>query len=362
VTPATSFRLASLSKQFTAAAVLLLAEDGALTLDDSVRAWLPSLPAAADGAMLRHLLTHTSGLIDFEEVMPEGITAQLRDADVLDLIERENRRHFAPGSAYRYSNTGYALLALIVERASRRRYAAFLRERFFEPLGMRHTVAHEAGVSVVAHRAFGYSLAGSAGAGSTADTVAAAGGVGAGGAGAGGADGGGASSWVRTDQSLTSATLGDGGVYSSADDLTRWDRALDDGKVLLPASLRAAFTPATETGERGVGYGFGWRISAAERGGNSGPREAAREGAGPAAANGDAGLVAWHSGESVGFRTVMLRYLEPRCTVIILTNRSAPSPLRAAVAIASIFVADADSAALPEAAAGPDAAARPMPS
>ncbi|HEX4243460.1 MAG TPA: serine hydrolase domain-containing protein [Steroidobacteraceae bacterium] len=360
VTPATSFRLASLSKQFTAAAVLLLAEDGALTLDDSVRAWLPSLPAAADGATLRHLLTHTSGLMDFEEVMPEGITAQLRDADVLDLIERENRRHFAPGSAYRYSNTGYALLALIVEQASRRRYAAFLRERFFEPLGMRQTVAHEAGLSVVAHRAFGYSLAGSAGAGSTADTVA--GGGGARGVRAGGADGGGASSWVRTDQSLTSATLGDGGVYSSADDLTRWDRALDDGKVLLPASLRAAFTPATETDERGVGYGFGWRISAAERGGKGGTREAAREGAGHAAANGDAGVVAWHSGESVGFRTVMLRYLEPRCTVIVLTNRSAPSPLRAAVAIAGVFVADADAAALPEAAAGPDAAARPMPS
>ncbi len=310
VTPATSFRLASLSKQFTAAAVLLLAEDGALTLDDSLRAWLPSLPAAADGATLRHLLTHTSGLIDFEDVMPPGITAQLRDADVLDLIERENRRHFAPGSAYRYSNTGYALLALVVELASRKRYAAFLRERFFEPLGMRHTVAHEAGVSVVAHRAFGYSLAGGSGVAASAarawrraGVVMAASAVGAASAGTAGV--GGSGSWVRTDQSLTSATLGDGGVYSSADDLTRWDRALDDGKALLPASLRAAFTPATATEERGVAYGFGWRISGGDR-----------------LASGDAGVVAWHSGESIGFRTIMLRYLEPRCTVIVLTNRS----------------------------------------
>src|SRR5690606_32033465 len=113
VGPDTNFRLASVSKQFTATAILLLAQDGALTLDDPVRRWLPSLPAAADGITLHHLLSHTSGLVDYEDVMPDAIDDQLRDADVLRLLESQDRLYFAPGSDYRYSNSGYALLALV---------------------------------------------------------------------------------------------------------------------------------------------------------------------------------------------------------------------------------------------------------
>ncbi len=89
-TPETNYRLASITKQFTAAAILLLAEDGRLQLNDPVRRWLPSLPAAADVVTLRHLLTHTSGLIDYEDVMTEAATAQLRDADVLRLLETQH--------------------------------------------------------------------------------------------------------------------------------------------------------------------------------------------------------------------------------------------------------------------------------
>jgi CubicO group peptidase (beta-lactamase class C family) len=97
-TPATNYRLASMTKQFTAASILLLAEDRQLTLDDPVRKWLPSLPAAAHDITLKHLLTHTSGLIDYEDLMAEGTTQQLHDADVLHLLEAENRTYFAAGT------------------------------------------------------------------------------------------------------------------------------------------------------------------------------------------------------------------------------------------------------------------------
>lgn len=273
-TPATNYRLASVTKQFTAAAILLLMESGKLQLDDAVRKWLP----AASGVTIRQLLTHTGGLIDYEDVIPDGTTEQVHDADVLRLLELENRTYFAPGTRYRYSNSGYALLALIVERASGQTFASFLREDIFVPLGMSNTVAHEEGVSTVAHRAFGYSSTNGA--------------------------------WTRTDQSVTSAVLGDGGIYSSIDDLARWDAALYDERLLRRESRELAFTPATDTDEPNVKYGFGWRIT---------------------------GDTLWHSGETRGFRNVIVRDPRRRLTVVILTNRNDPPPYAKALEIARRF-------------------------
>ena len=307
-TAATNYRLGSVTKQFTAAAVLLLAEDGKLDIADPIRRWLPTLPQAADGMIIRHLLTHTSGLIDYEDLIPEGRSSPLCDADVLRSLAGEDRGYFSPGARFRYSNSGYALLALIVERASGEGFAAYLRKRIFLPLGMHHTVAFEAGVSAVAHRAFGYSAAGE--------------------------------SWVRTDQSLTSATLGDGGIYSSVDDLAKWDTALCGEGLLRPASLRQAFAPSTPTDDPAVQYGFGWRISGETR---------------------------WHSGETLGFRSVIVRFLEQRFTVIVLTNRNDSQPYGAALAIAKLFVPNpraveaADAAAAALKGWGPDSGARPLP-
>lgn len=260
--PATNYRLASISKQFTAAAILALAEEGRLSLDDPAKRWLPSLPQP--DVAIRHLLTHTSGLVDYEDVIPAGTTAQLLDADVLRLLERETRTYFEPGSAYRYSNSGYALLALIVERASGLPFASFLRQRIFVPLGMHGTFAG----SDVPHRAYG----------------------------------------TPEDQSLTSAVLGDGGVYSSIDDLEKWDTALYDPEHAI------AFIPRTGTDDPDVEYGFGWRISR-----HRGER------------------LLWHSGETRGFRNVLLRFPDKRLTVVVLTNRSAPAPYGTAIAIANLF-------------------------
>jgi CubicO group peptidase (beta-lactamase class C family) len=301
-TPATNYRLASMTKQFTAAAILLLAEDGRLSIDDPVRKWLPTLPDAAAAVTLRHLLTHTSGLIDYEDLIPDGTTAQVHDADVLRLLESQNRTYFVPGSNYRYSDSGYSLLALVVGRASGKDFASFLRDRIFAPLKMQHTVAYEEGISTVADRAYGYSAVNRP--------------------------------WTRTDQSLTSAVLGDGGIYSSIDDLAKWDAALYDTRLLREGSLRLAFTPATQTDDPAVRYGFGWRMT---------------------------GETVWHSGETMGFRNVIVRYPKRHFTVIVLTNRDDPEPYPTALAIAKIFEPAADATRAATSVVGPDSAARPLP-
>ncbi|MBV8290772.1 MAG: beta-lactamase family protein [Mycobacterium sp.] len=274
-TPETNYRLASMTKQFTAASILPPAEDGSLTLDDHAHEWRPSLPQAAETVTIRHLLTHTSGLIDYEDLIPETFIAQLHDADVVRLLETQDRTYFRPGTGYRYSNSGYALLARIVQRASGKTFATFLRDRIFQPLAMFNTVAYEEGISTVNHRAFGYTEE--------------------------------AGWWNRTDQDPTSAVLGDGGIYSSIDDLAKWDAALYDSRLLQPSSLRAAFTPATRTDDPKVEYGYGWRIT---------------------------GETLWHSGESVGFRNVIVRYPKRHMTVIVLTNRNEPEPYQLALEIA----------------------------
>lgn len=276
-TPATNYRLASVTKQFTAAAILLLVEEGRISPDDSVRRWLPSLPASADSITVRHLLTHSSGLIDYEDVMPSDFSGQLRDADVLRLLETQEKTYFQPGSGYRYSNSGYALLALMVERASGQSFADFLRLRIFQPLGMANTLAFVDGGPAIADRAYGYSES--------------------------------AAGWVRTDQSTTSAVLGDGGIYSSIDDLAKWDAALYDDRLLGDPSRKLMFMPHVTTDQPDIRYGFGWRIT---------------------------GETLWHSGESIGFRNVIVRYPQRRLTVIVLSNRDDPEPYATAKAIAEL--------------------------
>jgi CubicO group peptidase (beta-lactamase class C family) len=278
-TPQTSYRLASVTKQFTAAAILLLAEDNKLSLADRVRKWFPSLPPALDSVTITHLLTHTSGIVDYEDVIPAGTTAQVHDADVLRLLQSRDSTYFKPGTSYQYSNSGYALLALIVERASGKTFATFLRERIFQPLGMTGSLAYENGISTVPNRAFGYTLKNK--------------------------------TWTRKDQSVTSAVLGDGGIYSSIDDMMKWDAALYDSRLLSDESRRLAFAPHTATDKDDVRYGFGWRIT---------------------------GETIWHSGETSGFRNVIVRYPGRKLTVVMLTNRDDPEPYATALAVAKVFI------------------------
>lgn len=264
-TPQTNYRLASVTKQFTAMAVLTLANRGKLSLDQKITDFFPEFPEL--GITVRQMLMHTSGLVDYEDVMPEGTTIPLKDFDVLWILQQQNRTLFKPGSDWRYSNSGYALLALIVEKVSGQTFARFLHDTLFAPAGMKNTLAYEKGISTVPHRAYGY----------TADP------------------------WRRTDQSLTSAVLGDGGIYSSADDLTRWYAWLDKQPLYRQASAPHAKTPDAS-------YGYGWYTG--EKRGR------------PAV---------WHTGESIGFRNAILRLPGERLTVIILTNRNDRHPIELAL-------------------------------
>jgi CubicO group peptidase (beta-lactamase class C family) len=278
----TNFRLASLTKQFTATAVMQLAADGKLRYDDEIGAMLPTLPEFARHVTIRQLLNHTGGLPDYEDFVPDTQTTQVHDRDVPVLIGHASSAKFLPGTRFEYSNTGYVLLALVVEQASGQRFADFLHARIFAPLHMTGTVALEEGRSRVSHRAYGY----------TVD----------------------ANGVRRTDQSNTSATLGDGGIYTSVVDLAKWNCAIERHTLVGATAQRMAWTPGVLADGHETAYGFGWFVE------------------------GDRGMMrVRHTGESRGFTNAILMYPERRLTVVVLTNRSGGTPGDIAQRIADLY-------------------------
>lgn len=277
VTPATNFRLASVTKQFTATAILMLVDRGALSLDDTLRQHFPQYPPFADGITIRHLLQHTSGIEDYEPLYGDPFPEQIRDRGVMELLSATDGTYFEPGSEYRYSNSAYAILATLIEDLSGQSFADFLDDNIFAPLGMRNTVAFVKGDTDVVNRAYGYVVN----------------------------DG----EVEFADQSSWSAVLGDGGVYSSLEDLLTWDRALYDNDLLPAALWAAAWTPGHEN------YGFGWRID--EYGGHRRIH---------------------HSGSTSGFRNFMQRFPDLGLTIIVLTNRAAPDVQPLAEKVADLYL------------------------
>jgi CubicO group peptidase (beta-lactamase class C family) len=241
IDPETDFRLASFTKQFTAMCIMLLAHDGKLHYDDHLTDFFPDFPAYGKPITVRNLLNHTSGLPDYEEILmkqypntPDDKIPQIHDAGVLKSLEQQTAGQFPPGSKWQYSNSGYAVLAMIVEKVSGKPFGQFLHERIFVPLKMNRTLAYEKGKNEVPRRAYGH----------TKDK-----------------DG----NWCETDQSPTSAVLGDGGIYSSIDDLAKWDHALGEHTLLSEAEMQPALTPVEPTsgpakfrGGKTLSYGFGW--------------------------------------------------------------------------------------------------------
>ncbi|MGE5803300.1 MAG: serine hydrolase domain-containing protein [Gemmatimonadota bacterium] len=281
-TPETGYRLASVSKQFTAMAIMLLAKEGKLRYDQPIRDFLAELPPATRAITVRHLLNHTSGIWDYEALIPENRTTQLTDDDVLTLVASKDSLSTPPGVAYCYSNSGYVLLGMIVARVAGMPFPEFLRARIFVPVGMESSVAHVEGADTVPRRAYGYSPR--------------------------------SGSFVQTDQSVTSATLGDGGIYSNVDDLVRWDRALAGATLIDRAALAEATTPPVLPGGPSE-YGFGWFVDRYR------------------------GETRWrHTGETSGFRNAILRFPEQKLTIVILTNRSSGEPQAIAERIADRFL------------------------
>jgi CubicO group peptidase (beta-lactamase class C family) len=296
--PETNFRLASLTKQFTAMAIMLLVHDGKLKYDDHLTDVFPSFPAYGKAISIREVLNHTSGLMDYEGILekqypgvPDEKIPQIKDAGVLELLKKQTSTKFPPGTRWAYSNSGYVVLAMVVEKKSGLSFADFLRERIFRPLEMSHTVAYEKGKNEVANRAYGHTLTNG--------------------------------KWHETDQSSTSATLGDGGIYTSLDDLEKWDRALTRHTLITEQEMAPALAPPavngvplqTPDGVMAPLYGFGWFL---------GPYRGHRRYA--------------HYGETVGFRTAIQRFPDDGLTVIVLANRAEVDAPALAESVAKLYL------------------------
>jgi CubicO group peptidase (beta-lactamase class C family) len=185
---------------------------------------------------------------------------------------------------YDFEKTFYAVLTMVVEKISSQSFTKFLQENIFKPLGMKNTVAYEKGISTVKNRAMGYRQEGG--------------------------------KFIFSDQSLTSAVLGDGGIYSSVEDLFKWDQALYTEKLVKQETLVAAFTPGVLSDGKVLDYGLGWQL-----GEFNGHRRV------------------MHGGSTSGFRNVIQRYLDDKLTVIILTNRAGPEVAPLADKLAELFMA-----------------------
>jgi CubicO group peptidase (beta-lactamase class C family) len=294
----TNFRLASFTKQFTAACIMLLVHDGKLHYDDHLTDIFPEFPAYGRSITIRNLLTHTSGLPDYEDILmkqypntPDEKIPQIHDAGVLKLLEQQTKADFPAGTKWEYSNSGFAVLAMIVEKRSGKPFSQFLQERIFAPLKMTNTIAYEKGKNEVPHRAYGHAKEKNGG-------------------------------WHETDQSPTSAVLGDGGIYSSLDDLAKWDRALQHHTLLTAEEMQTALTPvrfndgpAKFPDGTPVLYGFGWFLYS-YKGHNR----------------------MWHNGETIGFRTTIQRFPDDNLTVIVLANREDANPEELALKVADLYL------------------------
>jgi CubicO group peptidase (beta-lactamase class C family) len=311
IDPQTNFRLASCTKQFTAMAIMLLVRDGKLRYEENLTEVFPEFPAYGKSISIRNLLNHTSGLQDYETLMEQEERAggrhwseekQIQDAEVLALLEKQNSTIFPPGSKWAYSNSGYVLLGAVVAKVSGKSFGDFLHERIFLPLKMDHTVAYEKGKNEVADRAFGHAKE--------------------------------AGGWKQTDQSSTSATLGDGGVYSSLRDLAKWDEALTRHALLSASEMEPALTPGKlARGARPewpadsdrpagtpVSYGFGWFLDPYR----GHPRM-------------------WHYGDTMGFHTYIECFTgdasgRDRLTIIALCNRIDVNPEELAAKVADLYL------------------------
>ncbi len=297
----TIFEGGSVSKQFTAAAVMLLARDGKLSLDDQARNYIPELPdyppppvdtatgsgVASGGLTIRHMLTHTSGLRDWGNVA--GIAGWPRTtrvhthAHVLEIVARQKALNFTPGTHWSYSNTGFNLAAIIVERVSGRTFQDFTRERLFQPLGMTHTAWRDDYTAIVKGRAIAYSER----------------------------DGG-----FRTDMPFENA-FGNGGVLSTVGDLLKWNEHYDAPAAGDAALVAEQQQPGRFNDGRTHGYGLGLFV-----GMHQGLREV------------------YHSGSTAGYSAFLTRFPDQRVSVAVLCNAASAQATQYAHAVADLYLGD----------------------
>ena len=253
----TPFYLGSLAKSFTAMAVMMLAEKKKLTYDDKVAGYFPELPDFMGEITIRNLLNHTSGLPDYYAMgkYQDSMTNDMVLKVILDL----NKLDFQPGEQYAYSNSGYVLLSLLIERVTKDSFRKFLKWRIFDPIGMEYSEVFDGTQAKMEGRARGHTTAGE-----------------------------------RDD--YNALTTGAGGIYSMVDDLFLWDQALYTTNLVKRETLAEAYSPARLNNGEPSYYGFGWVLEARN------PK------------------VVQHSGSLAGFRTFLYRDTDKKNTVILLSN------------------------------------------
>ena len=276
------FRLASVSKQFTGVAIMKLKQAGNLDYDQKVNTILTDFPH--DNITIKHLLHHTSGLADYIEIIKENFVPQkstkryiLGNNEILDIFYDTNPKlNFQPGEEWEYSNTGYIVLASIVEKVSKEHFRDFLKENIFEPLGMSNTTLYnyqEGNDPNMPNRVFGYQKE--------------------------------LNQWVfnkdykLNDYHIVNNVRGDGGIYSTLNDLYEWNMALVNYKVLPKEYLDEAWSWGTLNNGEKTRYGFGWILEDKSK-----PK------------------TVFHSGGWVGFSTYLFNEIETKSGYIVLTNNS----------------------------------------
>jgi len=276
------FRIGSVSKQFTAMGIMKLKESGLLTYDQNIKDFIPELPY--EGVTIRHLLNHVSGLPDYTRPMSQNWKSELENNNPdkfvsgnIDLIkmfaELKPKIHFEPGEKWEYSNTGYVLLASIISRVSGIPFGQFLKEQIFEPVKMTNTSVYNfvpGDDPQMPNRVYGFKTE------------------------LNGID------LVSTDVHYLNRVVGDGGVYSTLEDLLKWDRILYTENLISQSTLEEAFSPTTLNNGDITNYGFGWRIDKSPSGKK----------------------VVYHTGGWNGFSAYIYREIEENNCIIYLTNNS----------------------------------------
>lgn len=228
ITPSTNFRIASVSKQFTCMAIMILVDQNKLSYNSTLKDVFEKFPSHGSDITIRHLMTHRSGLIDYDEFIDDSRVEQILDAEVLDSVMTIDSTYFAAGTQFKYSNTAYAVLAQVIEKVSGLSFNEFVNKEIFQKIGMQSSMVYLK-EKEIPNRAYGYKR----------DDA----------------------SVTFSDQSVTSAIKGDGCVYTSMLDYYKWDQALYGNALLPKEKLDDAFHNwENGTKTNGEGYGYGWYI------------------------------------------------------------------------------------------------------
>lgn len=258
----TNFRLASVSKQFLATCILQLVDSNIIKLDDALAMYFPQFIFAKE-ITIYHLLTHTSGLLDYEDLIRKNRNNPISDTEVLDLLSRQKKYKFKPGTSWSYNNGNYCILKELLEKVSGLSYGEYLQKYIFSPLKMKTTILSERNQTKIKNRAFGYSKV--------------------------------KHQYVKTDNNITSFTKGDGSIYSNIEDISKW--IIGRKKILSKQSYKLSKSPLEPTDKKSEFYGFGLKVSQCKK-----------------------EKIIYHWGSSIGFRSSIYQIPSQKIDIIFLSN------------------------------------------